>query len=344
MGEVRKRKTSGEKNGANGAAEAAPVVQKSGGLGLIPVVLISALLAGSGCHVIRKDTAKSIADLNAFIGELKTKNVETGELVEKLRSTVATKDALIESLKQSINANEKQAQETDQKMEKILDEMAKTEAASANRSQKIADLESQLSASHTDAAEKLAKLNAIVDNLPQEIQSDLGKQGAEISSVASKLASLESRVNEQGTKIEANAASATAKDEFDSFNTKLASLSTQVESAKNELVQLSSKMPSQVAMEKMSIQSEKAVQGLETANELLDKHAKEINTLKSAGEKELGNLDQKVASLTESSSDSAKKVASLEESIKSTKRLVDALDEEVTSLKKRHAESVAAQN
>ena len=28
MGEVRKRKTSGEKNGANGAAEAAPVVQK----------------------------------------------------------------------------------------------------------------------------------------------------------------------------------------------------------------------------------------------------------------------------------------------------------------------------
>merc|ERR1712045_944709 len=129
MGEVRKRKTSGEKNGTNGAAEAAPAVQKSGGLGLIPVVLISALLAGSGCHVIRKDTAKSIADLNAFIGELKTKNVETGELVEKLRSTVATKDALIESLKQSINANERQAEETDQKMEKILDEMAKTEAA-----------------------------------------------------------------------------------------------------------------------------------------------------------------------------------------------------------------------
>merc|ERR1712003_114667 len=137
---------------------------------------------------------------------------------------------------------------------------------------------------------------------------------------------------------------ATDKAEFDSFNTKLASLSAQVESAKNELVQLSSKMPSQVAMEKMSIQSEKAVKGLETANELLDKHAKEINTLKSAGEKELGNLDAKVASLTESSSDSAKKVASLEESIKSTKRLVDALDGEVTTLKKRHAESVAAQN
>merc|ERR1719238_97169 len=113
-----------------------------------------------------------------------------------------------------------------------------------------------------------------------------------------------------------------------------------------DLVQLSSKMPSQVTMEKMSIQSEKAVQGLETANGLLDKHAKEINALKQAGEKELGNLDVKVSELNDASSDAAKKVASLEESIKSTKRLVDALDGEVTSLKKRHAESVAtsAQN
>ena len=75
MGEVRKRKNSGEaKNGSNGSS-AAPAQQqaKSGGLGLIPVVMISALLAGSGCHVIRKDTAKSIADLNDFVGELKAR-------------------------------------------------------------------------------------------------------------------------------------------------------------------------------------------------------------------------------------------------------------------------------
>merc|ERR1712106_841913 len=230
MGEVRKRKNSGEaKNGTSAAPAAAPA--KSGGLGLIPVVLISALLAGSGCHVIRKDTAKSIADLSDFVGELKAKNVETGQLVEKLRNTVATKDALVESLKAAINKNEK-----------------------------------------------------------------------------------------------------------------LASLATQVDSPRADLVQLSSKMPSQVTMEKMSIQSEKAVEGLETANGLLDKHAKEINALKQAGEKELGNLDAKVTELNDSSTDAAKKVASLEESIKSTKRLVDALDGEVTGLKKRHAESVASAN
>ena len=41
----------------------------------------------------------------------KAKNVETGQLVEKLRNTVATKDALVESLKAAINKNEKQAEQ-----------------------------------------------------------------------------------------------------------------------------------------------------------------------------------------------------------------------------------------
>merc|ERR1711892_1210299 len=343
MGEVRKRKNSGEaKNGTSAAPAAAPA--KSGGLGLIPVVLISALLAGSGCHVIRKDTAKSIADLSDFVGELKAKNVETGQLVEKLRNTVATKDALVESLKAAINKNEKQAEQTDLKMEEILLELAKTESASADRAKKITDLEQQLSTSHADAASKLDALNAVIDTLPQEIQKDLAKQGGEIESVSSKLAQLEAKVTEQNAQIESNSAAAGDKDELEGVSAKLASLATQVDSARADLVQLSSKMPSQVTMEKMSIQSEKAVEGLETANGLLDKHAKEINALKQAGEKELGNLDAKVTELNDSSTDAAKKVASLEESIKSTKRLVDALDGEVTGLKKRHAESVASAN
>merc|ERR1711892_960056 len=345
MGEVRKRKNSGEaKNGTSAAQPAAQA--KSGGLGLIPVVLISALLAGSGCHVIRKDTAKSIADLSDFVGELKAKNVETGQLVEKLRNTVATKDALVESLKAAINKNEKQAEQTDLKMEEILLELAKTESASADRAKQITDLEQQLSTSHADAASKLDALNAVIDTLPQEIQKDLAKQGGEIESVSSKLAQLEAKVTEQNAQIESNSAAAGDKDELEGVSAKLASLATQVDSARADLVQLSSKMPSQVTMEKMSIQSEKAVEGLETANGLLDKHTKEINALKQAGEKvkQLGNLDAKVSELNDSSTDAAKKVASLEESIKSTKRLVDALDGEVTGLKKRHAESVASAN
>merc|ERR1711935_843883 len=363
MGEVRKRKNSGEaKNGTSAAPAAAQA--KSGGLGLIPVVLISALLAGSGCHVIRKDTAKSIADLSDFVGELKAKNVETGQLVERLRNTVATKDALVESLKAAINKNEKQAEQlndslnkledklsetdakikdevdvkyqdnlktvrelgdkiskaskealaankkmdgTDLKMGEILLELAKTESASADRAKKITDLEQQLSTSHADAASKLDALNAVIDTLPREIQKDLAKQGGEIESVSSKLAQLEAKVTEQNVQIESNSAAAGDKDELEGVSAKLASLATQVDSARADLVQLSSKMPSQVTMEKMSIQSEKAVEGLETANGLLDKHAKEINALKQAGEKELGNLDAKVTELNDSSTDAAKK-------------------------------------
>ena len=43
----------------------------SGGLGLISVVLISAILAGSGCHVLKKDTQENINELNKFITNLK---------------------------------------------------------------------------------------------------------------------------------------------------------------------------------------------------------------------------------------------------------------------------------
>merc|ERR1711892_1563371 len=167
MGEVRKRKNSGEaKNGTSAAPAAAPA--KSGGLGLIPVGLISALLAGSGCHVIRKDTAKSIADLSDFVGELKAKNIETGKLEEKLSETDAKikdevdvkyqdnlktvrelGDKISKASKEALAANKKM-DGTDLKMEEILLELAKTESASADRAKKITDLEQQLSTSHAD--------------------------------------------------------------------------------------------------------------------------------------------------------------------------------------------------
>ena len=41
----------------------------------------------------------------------KTRNAETTKLVEKLRQTITTKDALVESLQNSIIKNEKDAKE-----------------------------------------------------------------------------------------------------------------------------------------------------------------------------------------------------------------------------------------
>ena len=43
------------------------------GLGLIPVVLISAILAGSGCYVIKKDSAEAMNKLAQI-----TQNIKEG--------------------------------------------------------------------------------------------------------------------------------------------------------------------------------------------------------------------------------------------------------------------------
>ena len=54
-------------------------------LGLIPVVLIAAVLAGSGCYVIKKDHAENFADLQKLTNQLKADNSNTlKELVKEI--------------------------------------------------------------------------------------------------------------------------------------------------------------------------------------------------------------------------------------------------------------------
>jgi len=126
MGEVRKRKVSAEdKNGKN--SPEAQIIHQGGGLGLIPVVLIAAILAGSGCHVIKKDTAQGIAELNSFIDELKVKNSETIELVTTLRAAVVQKDAMIENLGKSLKATEEQAVALTDELNKLSDKIDETD-------------------------------------------------------------------------------------------------------------------------------------------------------------------------------------------------------------------------
>jgi len=252
MGEARKRKVSSEEK-SNGAAPEVKVVEKSGGLGLISVVLISAILAGSGCHVLKKDTQENFNELNTFITNLKAENTATAALVQNLRDAISTKDSLIESLKKDITANEEQTKklndllnkmndkldetdakikdevdikyqdnlksvrdlasqvektsksaldannkmdDTDKKMDSIIEELKAAESASQARTDKIKDLESQLASAKADAESKIDNLNALVGALPSGIQEDLSKQGIEIEGFGSKIAALDARVNE----------------------------------------------------------------------------------------------------------------------------------------------------
>jgi len=105
MGEVRKRKSSEEKS--NGA-ENAVIVSEAGGLGLIPVVLIAAILAGSGCYVIKKDHAESFSDIQQLTSQLKSDNAKTLKAVDAMKKSIEQKDLIIKELQQKVNAgNEK---------------------------------------------------------------------------------------------------------------------------------------------------------------------------------------------------------------------------------------------
>lgn len=107
MGEVRKRKTSGDVKPSNGTDDVASA-KSSGGLGLIPVILIAALVAGSGCYVIRKDNAENFSGIEALTRKLKTENTKTLETVESMRKNLEQKDSVIKELQLKVSAgNEK---------------------------------------------------------------------------------------------------------------------------------------------------------------------------------------------------------------------------------------------
>jgi len=395
MGEVRKRKVSSEEK-SNGSAPEVKVIEKSGGLGLISVVLISAILAGSGCHVLKKDTQENINELNKFITNLKAENTATAALVQNLRDAISTKDSLIESLKKDIGANEEQTKklndllnkmndkldetdakikdevdikyqdnlksvrdlasqvektsktaldannkmdDTDKKMDSIIEELKAAESASQARTDKIKDLESQLATAKADAESKIDNLNALVGALPSGIQEDLSKQGIEIEGFGSKIAALDARVNEQDAKLAKTAqAAAQVPDVQGLMSETVAGIQSQIETLKNDVIEASSKIPSEVTLVTIKDQAEKASTGLKQAMDQLTQHTKDINTLRSAGEKQLSGLSESVQTLTNDSVEYSSSISKMTSELESAQALLKALSNDIDAIKKRQAD------
>lgn len=77
-------------------------------LGLIPVVLIAAVLAGSGCFVIKKDHAENFANIQTLTDQLRADNVNTIKTVAAMKKSIDQKDSIIKELQQKVTAgNEK---------------------------------------------------------------------------------------------------------------------------------------------------------------------------------------------------------------------------------------------
>lgn len=339
MGEARKRKVSEEKQANGTKPQEVKIIEKSGGLGLIPVVLISAILAGSGCHVLKKDTTQNINELTTFVNELKANNAQTAELVSTLRSTIQSKDNLINSLKKDIAANEEQTKQTDKKMDTIISELKDSEAASQARNEKIKDLETKLSATKTEAESKIENLNSLISSLPSGIQDDLVKQGVEIEQFQSKIAALDSRVTEQDAKIASTAEKASKVPNVeDLMSATISGLQNQIENLKNDVIDASAKIPSEVTLVNIKTQAEKASSGLKEAMDEITQHTKDINNLKSAGEKQLSGLSDSVQTLTNDSVGFSSSIKKMTSDLESAQSLLQALSNDIDSIKKRQAD------
>jgi len=125
MGEVRKRKPSKEQ-AVNGNSEVKVV--ESGGLGLIPVVLIAAVLAGSGCYVIKKDHAENFADLQKLTNQLKADNSNTLKAVDAMKSAIEQKDKIIKELQQKVNSGNEKNRLMEERMADLNELLDSTES------------------------------------------------------------------------------------------------------------------------------------------------------------------------------------------------------------------------
>lgn len=124
MGEVRKRKVSGD---AKTAAAKPVVTSDGGGLGLIPVVLIAAVLAGSGCYVIKKDHAASFADIENLTVKLKSDNAQILKTVEAMKKNIDQKDGIIKELQQKVTAGNEKNRLMEEKMGDLNELLQSTE-------------------------------------------------------------------------------------------------------------------------------------------------------------------------------------------------------------------------
>jgi len=101
MGEVRKRKASAETEPAKPAENV--VVQKQG-MGFFSVVFVAAILAGSGCHVLKKDQAVEFDAVRSLAAQLKADNVKTLATIATMQEGVEQKDTIIKRLQEEVTA------------------------------------------------------------------------------------------------------------------------------------------------------------------------------------------------------------------------------------------------
>merc|ERR1712176_1513107 len=90
-------------------------------------VLIAAVLAGSGCYVIKKDHAESFADIQALAEKLQADNAKTVKTVDAMKAAIEKKDAIIKELQQKVTAGNEKNRLMEEKMGDLNELLESTE-------------------------------------------------------------------------------------------------------------------------------------------------------------------------------------------------------------------------
>ncbi|CBY23370.1 unnamed protein product [Oikopleura dioica] len=219
MGEVRKRKASAE--GEQAKSPENVVVQKNG-MGFFSVVFVAAILAGSGCQVLKKDQAVEFDAVRGLAAQLKADNVKTLATIATMQEGVEAKDTIIKRLQEEVTATHEKNALLKEEL-KLLNELIETTESS---------LKANIEANYQDQFEEL-KAQA---KKYGKVEKDLLKAGNSVEELEEKLSDLQETVRKSSDDNDARSKSITdLQSELDLAKTETASKLIQL----HELVSIS---------------------------------------------------------------------------------------------------------
>lgn len=357
MGEARKRKVSGD---AKTAAAQPVVTSDGGGLGLIPVVLIAAVLAGSGCYVIKKDHAASFADIENLTVKLKSDNAQILKTVEAMKKNIDQKDGIIKELQQKVTAGNEKNRLTNEKLDDIITQVADGADAAGARQSQIDNLEKALeetkeaSVAKTEElkqlvqeqtadsgaldvqAAQLTEVNGQIDELNAKIQEgaqSIAKLNAETVAINVKIENVETISKQSSDAIDE--IKSTGGAQLDLLNEAIPILQAKIEQLSETVDEVASAIPSETLLVTLQTAAQKATDGLSAALKDIAENSHEIRAIKATSEKELAELTSRLASAAGEIKEGASVSASVQESIDSANKIISALTKDIDGLKKR---------
>jgi len=338
MGEVRKRKPSKEQT-VNGNSEVKVV--ESGGLGLIPVVLIAAVLAGSGCYVIKKDHAENFADLQKLTNQLKADNSNTLKAVDAMKSAIEQKDKIIKELQQKVNSGNEKNRLTDDKLNDIMSQVEEGTKGAQARQTKIEALEIALETAKKSTAASTEELRNLVETKSAD-NAELTAQSAKLAEVSGEISKINEKIEEGASVIaKLSAENVAIKEDIKDINDVRAALpkvTAQLESLSETVDDVASKTPSETLLVTLKTSTQKASEKIAAALADISSNSAEIQNLKTSGEKELAELASRIATVVENSKKDGSAVSALKDSLDSAQNIITALGKDIEGLNKKYGE------